>query len=351
MDDGGNLKKTWILVHEGSIVKNHSIECLAFANIITNIQRAVDTIGISKYGKDYNKEDCRLYFNELKEGSVAVPAYPLSCGTDLNGEMPYLKIMDCFESLLTTLSNDPNKFESQLNEEISDTQSRIGFIKSIIPLTQLDSQIEIKSAVKQPKHGSLIPNYQNKYLNELLFELGASGILTIHGVIMGIRGDKKRYFILKSKNNQTIKCYYTPELESTVKELYKKWVYVTGNLVHKQKTSHLEYVTDIEEQQSEFLSQIGRYPLKKPVEFKTDYDLEDNLWGLVNDELALNGYGTNYKDTISSLEEELEGHVLSFTKYPDERHSDGSLKIKVELKKYVDFKTVLAEMDKKYGAE
>ena len=71
----------------------------------------------------------------------------------------------------------------------------------------------------------------------------------------------------------------------------------------------------------------------------------------MNDELALNGYGTNYKDTISSLEEELEGHVLSFTKYPDERHSDGSLKIKAELKKYVDFKTVLAEMDKKYGAE
>lgn len=351
MDDVGNLKKTWILVHDGAIVKDHGIEGVAFANIIKSTQRALDSIGISKYGKDYNKEDCRLYFKEVKEGSVAVPLYPLSYGTNLNGDIPYLKVMDCFESLLTTLSSDPNKFESLLNEEISDTQSRIGFVKSIAQLTQADSQIEIKTALKQPKHGCAIPRHQNKYLNELLFELGASGNLTIHGVIVGIRGDNKRYFIVKSKNNQTINCYYPPELESAVKELYKKWVYVTGNLVHKQKTSHLESVTDIEEQQSESLSQIGRYPLKKPVEFKTSYDLEDNLWGLVNDELALNGYGTDYDNTISSLEEELEGHVLSFTEYPDERHSDGSLKLKAELKKYVDFKAVLAEMDKKYGAE
>lgn len=158
---------------------------------------------------------------------------------------------------------------------------------------------------------------------------------------MGIMGDKKRYFILKSKQNKSIKCYYASELESTVKELYKKWVYVTGNPVHKQKTSHLESVTNIKEQMNESLSQIGKYPLKKPVVFKTCYELEDNLWGLENDELALNGYGTNYENTISSLEEELEGHVLSFTKYPDECHSDGSLKIKNELKKHIDFQVVL----------
>lgn len=47
--------KTWIIVREGAILKNNSIDGMAFAKIITDLQRAIDTIGTSKYGKEYKK--------------------------------------------------------------------------------------------------------------------------------------------------------------------------------------------------------------------------------------------------------------------------------------------------------
>ena len=84
MSGEGNKQKTWIMVKEGAIVKNHGIEGVALAELLLNIQRVFDNIGYSKYGKDYKKEDCHLYLKEIIPGSVVLPTYPLTYGTCLD---------------------------------------------------------------------------------------------------------------------------------------------------------------------------------------------------------------------------------------------------------------------------
>ena len=136
---------------------------------------------------------------------------------------------------------------------------------------------------------------------------------------------------------------------STVQSLIHKWVSVTGNVVRTQKSYKFESVSNIMEQKNEELTNIGEYLLLGPIEFQTSYDKEDNLWGLVNEELALYGYGETYQKTLKSLEEEIEGHVLSFTNHPENQHTQESLIIKNKLKELVNFADVIGKMKEKYG--
>ena len=83
------------------------------------------------------------------------------------------------------------------------------------------------------------------------------------------------------------------------------------------------------------VSAIGKYLLKKPLTVTLSYDTEDKLFGAVNEELALFGYGEYETEALHSLEHELEGHLLSFTAYPDEQHAKTSLELKKRLNEYI----------------
>ena len=83
------------------------------------------------------------------------------------------------------------------------------------------------------------------------------------------------------------------------------------------------------------VSVIGKYLLKKPLTVTISYDTEDKLFGAVNEELALFGYGISRTEALLSLEHELEGHLLSFTAYPDEQHAKTSLELKKRLNEYI----------------
>ena len=189
------------------------------------------------------------------------------------------------------------------------------------------------------------------YLNTLLGDYGATGPMTIQGIVTRLSGDKPHYFTVSTKNVRKVKCFFDPKDEDKVQSLYKKWVRVTGKMERSQRTHKLVSVESIEEQKITELTKIGDFPLLKPIEFQTTYDKEDGLWGIVNEELALYGYGTNYYKTIASLEEAIEGHVLSFTKYPDTKHTEKSLLIKIKLQQHIDFKSALKQIDEKNEAE
>ena len=90
------------------------------------------------------------------------------------------------------------------------------------------------------------------------------------------------------------------------------------------------------------LTSLGRYTIHKPIQFQLSYDIENAVWCLKNDELALNGYGSTYQRTIECLEECVEGHVLFFTEFPDSKHTDDGLRIKSKLQEYIDFDQVLS---------
>ena len=173
--------------------------------------------------------------------------------------------------------------------------------------------------------------------------------MILQGIIVGINGHKSRNFVLNTKTDRKVKCYFVPDIEEKVLSLYKKWVTVSGDMVSSQKNAHISHIHDLEEHTSEVLSNIGRYPLIKPIPFTMSYDMNNEQCCLCNEELALFGYGRTYAKTIDALEEELESHIISYTEFPDEDHAIDSLIIKDKLAHYVNFDEVKSLLDEKYG--
>jgi hypothetical protein len=146
---------------------------------------------------------------------------------------------------------------------------------------------------------------------------------------------------VQAKDERDVNCYFDSEIESKVSALYKKCVRVGGTVNQNQKECNIDAVDYIEMIKTEEMSSIGRYTLLKPVTFEVSYDMDDSLWCLENWELALRGYGRSYNDAIECLEEDIESHVLSFTRHPDSKQSADSLSVKAKLKEYIDFNQVL----------
>jgi len=342
--------KTWIIIRDGPIVKNHGVDGFAFAQVITAFQRALDNIGQAKYGKDYNKEDCRLYFKEILPGSAVIPLYPATFGTCLNGVVsPYEEITSTFEQLLSAFENDPDTFSSVLEKEIPDQIQRIGVLKGMRNLGSAGSQVEIKTGVSRPEKGAFVSRSKVDDLDALAFEYGGEGHMSLQGVIVVNDGDGKNVFKIRTKTDRLVSCYYEPKDEARIKSLYKCWVKVTGNMVRTQKTYNIKQLESVEKITTERFTAIGQYHLLKPVEFKISYDMDDSLLCLENDEIALNGYGSTYHNAIKSLERSVEGHALFFMDYPDEKYTDNGLEIKRKLLECVDLADVRSIMRKRDG--
>jgi len=296
-------KETWIIIRDGQIVKNHGVDGLAFAQVITAFQRVLDNIGQAKYGKDYNKEDCHLYFKEILRGSAVIPLYPAAIGTCLNGVVsPYEAITGTFEQLLSAFENDSDTFSSVLEKEIPGSIQRIGVLKGMRNLGSAASQVEIKTSVSRPEKGAFVSRSKVDDLDALVFEYGGEGHMSLQGVIVVNDGDGKNVFKIRTKSNRLVSCYYEPKDEARIKSLYKCWVKVTGNMVRTQKTYKIKPLESVEEITTERFTAIGQYHLLKPIEFKISYDMDDSLWCLENNEIALNGYGSTYPKAIQSLE-------------------------------------------------
>lgn len=347
-------QKTWVVVKDGKSIKGNRIDVISLSKILTNIQHAYDNIGQSKYGADYKKEDYKLYIGEIAKGSVVLPLAPLTYSPRIIDEPdPFRKVTACFECLVDSLSSSPNEFRPKLEEEITDPSNRIGVLKSMKFLSQSDSPIHFKTSKKKPSDdGYTISKADCKTIDELLTDYTTPGEMTVHGLMLGFQINKEPYFFtLKTENGRNVRCYFDKNKAEEYHSYFWKWVTVTGNAVATQKGYKLRTVSELSEQKTKKLDSIGDYKLKKPTEFATSYDKEDGIWCLVNEELALYGYGSDYRKTVKCLEECLEGHVLSFTKYPDEEHTDDSIVIKNKLTEYVDFKEVLDAINEKYGDE
>jgi hypothetical protein len=164
----------------------------------------------------------------------------------------------------------------------------------------------------------------------------------ISGIIVTLSGGNKPYhFTVKAKDERDVDCYFDQEIESQVIMLYKKFVRVGGTTNQNQKTCNIDAVDYIEMIKAEEMSNIGRYKLLKPVTFEVHYDMDNSLWCLENRELALNGYGKTYNNAIECLEENIEGHIICFTRCDDSEQSKASLRVKEKLKEHINFNQVL----------
>ena len=171
----------------------------------------------------------------------------------------------------------------------------------------------------------------------------------ISGIIVTLNGENKPYhFKVKAKDERDIDCYFAPDKEAQVSTLYKKCVRVGGTTSKNQKCTSIDAVY-IEMLTSEEMSNIGRYELLKPVTFDVSYDMENSLWCIQNYDLALDGYGSTYNEAIECLEEDIESHVLCFTRCDDSEQSQDSLNVKRKLLEHINFNQVLAYLYERDG--
>ena len=105
---------------------------------------------------------------------------------------------------------------------------------------------------------------------------------------------------------------------------------------------------NLDKPQTKHLTAVGTYQLKIPLTITISYDAEDKLFGAVNEELALFGYGENETEALQSLEQELEGHLLSYTIYPDEQHAKTSLELKKLLQEHISIEEAGILLEEKY---
>jgi len=84
------------------------------------------------------------------------------------------------------------------------------------------------------------------------------------------------------------------------------------------------------------LWEIGKYRLKKPVQFKVTYDSDEDLLGFENEELAIYGYGSTHSEVLDDLESSLESLIIGLSAFPEEKLNKKSLEIKKKLAEYID---------------
>ncbi len=124
---------------------------------------------------------------------------------------------------------------------------------------------------------------------------------------------------------------------------------MTGDVKISTQSYKIENITTIKEQLTEEIQTVGNYELKNPITFTTSYDEKEEIWGTVNEELAIYGYGKSYIATLQSLEGEIEAHIINFSEYPEEKHAKDSLLLKKKISEYFDFKKLHKQMKEKYG--
>jgi len=342
--------KTWIIIQDGKSVKDHGINVITLSKILQDVQKAYDNIGHSRYGEDYNKEDLQLYVDKIVPGSVAIPVYPQTFGPRLiDAPAPFYDVSTCFEKLIETLDTKPEDFTELLEKEITDPSNRLGLLKSMESLTKNDSRITLKISADKPLNGPTFDKKNTNTLKTIISTYTKPAEMTVRGIMLGFHAEKDYYFTLKTENGRTVRCYFNPESTDAYQNYFWKWVTVKGDGITTQKSYTLKTVTGITEEKTIILDKIGEYQLKKPLTLKTSYEKEDKLCGLVCEELAIYGYGENYRKTITSLEEEIESLAICFTKYSDEELTKESPEIKKKLQEYIDIKAVYDNTCAKIG--
>lgn len=143
-----------------------------------------------------------------------------------------------------------------------------------------------------------------------------------------------------------VPIYVDPDIRSTIMQLRQE-NQTCNDVIETSITQTVQNA--ISPLMFERLSAIGHYPLHEPIKCDVWFKKDLRVWCVENRKLALLGMGVSLPGILASLEEALEGHILSFTEFPDEKHSEDSLTLKKDLMEQIDFAGALQQIHKKYG--
>ncbi|WP_290623958.1 MULTISPECIES: hypothetical protein [unclassified Archaeoglobus] len=135
-------------------------------------------------------------------------------------------VIDEFSELVTTLIRDPEEFKRSIEEKIPLPNRRVQFLQNLKNIWSKEKyHVYTAADTKEPKNFIYLDPSREEYIESLIKEYKGEDQVSLRGVIIRIKGDDSRHFVVETTTGEKVKCYYHPDLESRVKKFYKTPVY------------------------------------------------------------------------------------------------------------------------------
>ncbi|NJE47338.1 hypothetical protein E3E35_07985 [Thermococcus sp. GR7] len=325
--------KIWIHIDGRKVVTDHKVEAYTFGKLLIQIQKQINIIAEAQYGKKL-KPKFRLFLSKIQEGSVEVAL------EFVGGTLPELqsKVAETHYEVYDAIQEEDEKaLDEVIRESLKDPLYGYRLLTSVEEVIPSSDDYILGISKDFPKRKIRLGPKQRDFVHKMKLKYLQEATVEVVGIITDLHGKDPRYFIIDTTEGERIKVYITPELEPQVKEYYKAVpVKITGLLEKTAKKREIRELLNIIPQREVPLQRIGKFKLKQPIFVEFSYDMEDNLWILRNERLAIEGYGKTYKEAMKDLEDSLEGLIIGFLAFKDEDLAESARKIKEELSKYLD---------------
>ena len=333
--------KIWIHLDGRKVVRDHKVDVSTFGKLLIHIQKQINIIAEAKYGKKVRPK-FKLFLSNIQKGSVdAVLEF-------MGGTLPKFQhqVAETHYQVYEAIQKEDEKIlDETIIKSLKDPLYGYRLLASIEDITPSTEDYSIGLSKDRPEKRAVLKSKQREFVKKMKTKYQQQATIKFIGIITDLHGKDPRYFIIDTTTGERIKVYISPELEPQVKECYKAIpVKITGLMAKKAKSREIRELKGLTKQEEIPLDRIGKFRLKQPVLVELSYDMEDNLWILRNEQLAIEGYGKTYKEAMKDLEESLEGLVLGFLAFKEEDLAESARRIKEELSKYLD----LNELSHKY---
>jgi hypothetical protein len=181
-----------------------------------------------------------------------------------------------------------------------------------------------------------LPPYHDVFIKKLIKKYTSQATVEKIGIIVQQNGEPPRFFTVKTENGDQIKCFYSPEMDSFIHELYKNPVLVKGIITRGIHKKEMKEIFDLKRFTNKTETIIGEFKLKIPLKIDISYDKEKELWSLSNTSISVFGHGEHLIDAEFSFADAFERLIIGFLLFDDSELSPKSKEIKDEIRKYVN---------------
>lgn len=309
---------------DGKNITPGKMDARSLGLFLISFQSAMDKM-IDKKAINFRtlKESSRLFLSKIGSGSVELTFEP-SLQTTLDDHQVLAAAYDNFVDLSKEVNENPSEARKNLTERWPDSGDRLKLEMSFRHFMEADYNISFQKFT-----GETITIDPRKlvYISNWINEDTRIGNKEVRGVLLRIKGDEpQRYFSLKTDDGSIVKCYYKPELESSVLELFKKPLVAIGSVEKKLKLSNMKDVLELSPWLTDKLFKIDDLQLKNPIEYEISF--EDDVWCLGVDVLRVHGCGYTYQEALERLKTNItELHELYTKEIPVETMSQSAKKI------------------------
>ena len=146
--------------------------------------------------------------------------------------------------------------------------------------------------------------------------------------------------VKKEEENEKIWIYFKGEGVKSgkidVSLLGEKPVSVMGQLSQKGKSKVVNEIYSITPLKETIIeNEFAGIKLLKPIKLHVEYDKDDEIWCIRNDELNIIGCGMSYDEALEDLKIVFESVCSEYTHCPDEQLTEDAILLKNKLLKYV----------------